>query len=188
MNSQDEDHIGSETEIIVSRSLDTHIFNTMEYKGRIITLDFQFKGNLKIRIIQCYLPASSHTISVQNDYTNELKRLTNEAKRKNYEIIIMENVSIFNTTNLLFNISEITSRYTFHGNDNNKATSSRIDYIWTSYFLALQLNNQKLYKLIDIKTDHLIILNQFFAQEIVGLKQLAKLKQQKTKMENDICV
>ncbi|CAB4405836.1 unnamed protein product [Rhizophagus irregularis] len=143
----------------------------MEYKGRIITLDFQFKGNLKIRIIQCYLPASSHAISVQNDYVNEIKRLIDEAKRKNYEIIMMgdlnnhydsflkrkqkgqqirskyrifeylENISMFDTTNLLFDISEANSRHTFH--------------------------------------DHLMILNQFFAQEIVGLKQLAKLKQQR---------
>ncbi|CAB4425399.1 unnamed protein product [Rhizophagus irregularis] len=208
-NLKDEDHVGSGTGIIVSRSLDAHIFNSMEYKGRIITLDFQFKGNLKIRIIQCYLPASSHAISVQNDYVNEIKRLIGEAKRKNYEIIMMgdlnnhydsflkrkqkgqqirskhrifeylENISMFDTTNLLFDISEANSRHTFHGNSNNKATSSRIDYIWTSHFLALQLNNQKLYKPNDIKTDHLMILNQFFAQEIVGLKQLAKLKQQR---------
>ncbi|PKC56640.1 hypothetical protein RhiirA1_473706 [Rhizophagus irregularis] len=151
----------------------------MEYKGRIITLDFQFKGHLKIRIIQCYLPASSHVISIQNDYMNEIKRLLDEAKRKNYEIIMMENILMFDTTNLLFDISETNSRHTFYGNGNNKATSSRIDYIWTSHFLALQLNNQKLYRPNDIKTDHLMILNQFFTQEIVGLKQLAKLQQQR---------
>ncbi|PKY35905.1 hypothetical protein RhiirB3_457490 [Rhizophagus irregularis] len=39
-NLKDEDHVGSGTGIIVSRSLDAHIFNIMEYKGRIITLDF----------------------------------------------------------------------------------------------------------------------------------------------------
>ncbi|RGB27887.1 hypothetical protein C1646_768512 [Rhizophagus diaphanus] len=44
---------------------------------------------------------------------------------------------------------------------------------------ALQLNHQKLYKSNNIKTDHLMVLNQFFAQEIIELKQLAKLKQQK---------
>ncbi|CAB5293927.1 unnamed protein product [Rhizophagus irregularis] len=140
---------------------------------------------------------------------NEIKRLLDEAKRKNYEIIMMgdlnnhydsflkrkqkgqqirskhrifeylENILMFNTTNLLFDISETNSRHTFHGNGNNKATSLKIDYIWTSHFLALQLNNQKLYRPNDIKTDHLMILNQFFAQEIVGLKQLAKLKQQR---------
>ncbi|CAB4442048.1 unnamed protein product [Rhizophagus irregularis] len=143
----------------------------MEYKGRIITLDFQFKGNLKIRIIQCYLPVSSHTITIQNDYMNEIKRLIDKAKRKNYKIIMMgdlnnhydsflkrkqkgqkirskyqifeylENISMLDTTNLLFDISETNSQHTFH--------------------------------------DHLMILNQFFAQEIVGLKQLVKLKQQK---------
>ncbi|PKK44862.1 hypothetical protein RhiirC2_804018 [Rhizophagus irregularis] len=123
---------------------------------------------------------------------NEIKRLLDKAKRKNYEIIMMgdlnnhydsflkrkqkgqqirskhqifeylENISMFDTTNLLFDISETNSRHTFYGNGNNKATFSRIDYIWTSYFLALQLNNQKLYRPNDIKTDHLMILNQFF--------------------------
>ncbi|PKK55246.1 hypothetical protein RhiirC2_802954, partial [Rhizophagus irregularis] len=110
---------------------------------------------------------------------NEIKRLLDEAKRKNYEIIMMGDLNNHYDLFLKRKQKGQQIRHTFYSNGNNKVTSSRIDYIWTSYFLALQLNNQKLYRPNNIKTVHLMILNQFFAQKIVGLKQLAKLKQQR---------
>lgn len=79
-NTKNKNHFESGTGIIVSRFLDTHIFNTMEYKRQ---------GNLKIRIIQCYLPVASYATSVQDDYINKLKRLINNVKRKHYKIIMM---------------------------------------------------------------------------------------------------
>ncbi|PKK60316.1 hypothetical protein RhiirC2_793510 [Rhizophagus irregularis] len=201
--------MGSGTGILIRRELDTYVFNKFDFKGRIIGLDLNFKGNLKIRIIQCYIPTTGAGLTEILIFHQELKRLIDQAKHKNYEIVLMgdfnnhydkylerrirgkctkaihnifkyfEDKLLFDSTTLLFDINKNNNRHTFErqGNDNNMI-ETRIDYIWTTNFLALQINSQKLYRLDGLTTDHLMLITQFNAQEILNLKQLAKLKKQ----------
>lgn len=71
---------GSDTGLLIAKELDNHVFNFYDYKERIIMVDLAFKGNLKLCIIQCYLPGKQHNKSIIEDYHLEIKRLISKAK------------------------------------------------------------------------------------------------------------
>lgn len=96
-----EDFRGSGTGILITKELNKHVFNRYEFKGRIILLDMAFKGNLKLCLIQCYLPGKQHSDLIINEYHTEIKRLIGEAKNRKYEIILMGDFNLYYDTYLL---------------------------------------------------------------------------------------
>lgn len=53
---------------------------------------------------------------------------------------------MFDTTNLLYDITDTNPQSTFSAKQNNVNIASRIDYRWTTHFL-ITIESSKLYKL-----------------------------------------
>src|SRR3954454_7318291 len=75
--------------IAVKTGLDKHVANVIKKLGRLISIDLNFKGSAKTRIINLYINCNEKDKQEREQLINELIKLIDEAKRKNYNLIVM---------------------------------------------------------------------------------------------------
>jgi exonuclease III len=88
----DDSFMGKGVGIIIRKNYAQHIVKHGSYKGRILYVDFIFKGKNKVRIIQYYGKSGSHTIKIKKEIEDLHQHLTSiirEGKQMNSEIILM---------------------------------------------------------------------------------------------------
>ena len=74
-------------DIAVKMGLHLHVANILSRKGRLISLDLNFKETDRIRIINVYINCNEK--EERESLIDDLKDLLVEAKKNNYRIIIM---------------------------------------------------------------------------------------------------
>jgi len=83
-------HSGSGVSVLLSQHFYNHIQKISCFHGRLISIDFGFKGRRPTRIISIYFPTKSqNNKQISHDTTRKITELLDEATRKNYEIIIL---------------------------------------------------------------------------------------------------
>src|SRR6266511_4557288 len=84
---------------LISRDIAKYIHRSNSYKGRVLSLDFQFKGKKKLRIINIYIPPRHN--SFRQHIQTFVKTLINSSIDDNYELILLgdfnTNIDRFNT-------------------------------------------------------------------------------------------
>ncbi len=194
---------GSGTGILIEKKYDAYVRGHNNYKGRIIYIDLYMKGNNKIRIIQTYINANKKERKEIEDIHSHIKKLIEESKKKNMEVIIMGDFNInyqryielhsgnrwehglfkfFERNNIGDTIPIINDNpeklYSYMPKNINQQ-SSRIDYIWVSAPLLMKIINSKIIDIEHFSTDHKMISASFITEELFGNKQKATIKKQK---------
>src|SRR6266496_1734959 len=83
-------HSGSGVSVLISQHFYNHIQKISCFHGRLISIDFGFKGRKPTRIISLYFPTKSqNNKQLSHETTRKITELLDEATRKNYEIIIL---------------------------------------------------------------------------------------------------
>src|SRR6266536_213492 len=194
---------GSGTGILIEKKYDAYVRGYNNYKGRIIYIDLYMKGNNKIRIIQTYINANKKEQKEIEDIHSHLRKLIDESKKKNMEVIIMGDFNInyqryiklhsgnrwehglfkfFERNNIGDTIPIINDNpeklYSYMPKNINQQPS-RIDYIWVSAPLLMKIINSKIIDIEHFSTDHKMISASFITEELFGNKQKATIKKQK---------
>lgn len=86
---------GSGVAIIVSASLNAHVFKTFRFKGRILFLDLRFKHKKHLRLITAYLPSNPFKDKdLIIELYSQLDLLINEAMKNKYKVILMGDFNV----------------------------------------------------------------------------------------------
>ena len=192
--------------IAVKMGLHLHVANILSRKGRLISLDLNFKGTDRIRIINVYINCNEKEKEERESLIDDLKDLLVEAKKNNYRIIIMgdfnadaekydkkeiiRNKEKYRIIQLLRNenlydthkITNLNDTIDFTWN-NSKETKRRLDYIWISENLIQDLIVTKIEhnELIAEQTDHRLITMILDNTRIFGKRSRANKKRNKIK-------
>src|SRR5688572_17740724 len=75
--------------LLIKRTWSSHIFKTHCNHDRYIYIDLLFKGKLKLRVINVYLPSSNQQKELSIKIQNEIMHLLKESIEQHYHIIIM---------------------------------------------------------------------------------------------------
>src|SRR6266542_5373931 len=83
-------HSESGVSVLISQHFYNHLQKISCFHGRLICIDFGFKGRKPTRIISIYFPTKSqNNKKISHETTREVTELLDEATKKNYEIIIL---------------------------------------------------------------------------------------------------
>src|SRR3990170_2384434 len=164
---------------LISRDIAKHIHRSRSYESRIMTIDFQFKGNKKLRLMNIYIPPRHNTF--RQHIQNLAKSIVDDSIADNYDLIIMgdfnTNIDRFNHR-VINNLSITGNRYDFlnHLSTHNfNDTSLKFDIhptpTWNdqsridSIFVSSSIYNQTLYsnstKLKFCASDHKLVTSTF---------------------------
>jgi len=153
--------------LIIRTQLTKHVRLVKSYKGRIIYVDFYFKGKNKLRVIQFYNYADSNHKCENLELYNKIHEIIKEAIKFKFHIVIMGDFNL-KPDDIITNapksckkkniplwrrkIFTILNKYLFQDTAAylsnhpeytwfNKTSSSRIDHIWISRNLLPDLIN-----------------------------------------------
>jgi len=192
--------------IAVKMGLHLHVANVISRKGRLISLDLNFKGTDRIRIINIYINCNEREKSERESLIDDLKDLLIEGKKNNYRIIIMgdfnadaekydkkgniKNKGKYRIIQLLRNENLYDTHKMTNLNDeidftwnNSRDTKRRLDYIWITENLIQDLIITRIEhnELLTEQTDHKLITMVLDNTRIFGKRSKAKEKRNKAK-------
>ena len=91
-HNDDQNPKGKGVGLIISKILSRYIYNIKGYKGRILTVDLQFRKKKRLRIIVYYGMANIHSYEDKKlctEIVNELIKCVQEGKMCGYEILLL---------------------------------------------------------------------------------------------------
>ena len=195
-------HVDTGVRLIVNKNISMHIFNKGMIEGRAIFVNIHSKGKQVIRIIQIYLHANKLYIKDRKQLQRQIFEIVQQVQTRHYHVIVMgdfnfdpkhRNVTAYNkqkldfilnleannlhdTTNLVYDITPDTPHNTWFKPNSNIA--SRIDMIWCTDRLAMDLIDNTLTRTELYGSDHLLITSTF-TTDMFNFKNHARLRQHK---------
>ncbi|PKB98930.1 DNase I-like protein [Rhizophagus irregularis] len=174
--------------LIIKKDLRKHVYNIEKRKGRMLIVDFSFKNNKKLRTILIYNVTgnNSQVMGEKKEINAEVIKAIKEAKNKKLEVICFGDFNMqysqykkkkekgvfINKELLFFQKLEDLNLWDVHKEeydmDHNKEiytftgilSKTRIDYIWVSENIFLELTNAKI-KHFDGRFDHKLLTLNF---------------------------
>lgn len=75
--------------LIIKEDLERHIYNITKYEGRVLSIDFCFKKNKKLRIILVYnISGNKYANRMRVDINNQIIKKIKKAKNNQMELIV----------------------------------------------------------------------------------------------------
>ena len=195
---------GAGVGLLVHNNLAKHIHKVGKYNGRIIYIDFSFKGHNKIRIIQIYLQANIHDRKDIEQTYKYLSNIVHEAHNKNIKIILMgdfnidpekrnidqrkwrykilntlENEDMLDVYEVFNEVKNNNNAYTFIPTNTN-LSCTRIDLIYMSRALINEVLSCDNHKINVYESDHKALFIMLLP-DILGMKSMAAQRQKKIK-------
>ncbi|CAB4474180.1 unnamed protein product [Rhizophagus irregularis] len=169
--------------LIVKKNIAQYIYRNGSYNGRIIFIDFMFKHNKKLRIIQYYgvvnAKASTEKKEESKKTINELFKLMREALSTQHELIVMEEkFNLYDPHRIMYDITPSNPIYTW----TNGVNYSRIDYIWITENLMMNYEDTMFTDISqDFRTDHKMLSFSLWTEELCSTHLVFNHKQEKIK-------
>lgn len=176
--------------LIVTASLEKHIYKINKYRGHVLTVDFCFKKNKKLRIILVYnVTGGNYNMEERIDINNKIIGFIKDAKRRHLEIVCLgdfnmqyrkyqdksrkyvqlnkalkffgklEELNLWDVHKEFLDMDVNGEIYTYTNDINNH--QSRIDYIWVSENIFVQLIDAKIKTFSGHKLDHKLLTFNF---------------------------
>lgn len=168
--------------LIISEAFEKHIFKIEKFKGRVLSIDFGFKRNKKLRIILVYNISRNRSVKERIEINTKVIQYIKEAKATRSEVICLgdfnmqykkykekklRNVLVNKALRFFEKLEELNlwdvhkefldmdnTKEIFTYISHNKKHASRIDYIWVSENLFLQLADAKIRSFDGHHLDH----------------------------------
>ena len=208
----DETPNGAGVALLVHKSLAKNIHKIERFEGKMIILHFKFKGRKRLCIIQIYLPSEKRN---SEKIQNHIQKVIKEERLVNSNIVVMGDFNAVNNPMVdrstkksdwkpeapIFPYLEDSGfldihkhweeaihnkKYPSHTWKNTKS-SSRIDYIWLSQDLALNIYSFKNEEFDTItNSDHTLLQVAILSDEIIGGSKIANTYKKKPRTILDL--
>ena len=196
--------IGCGVGLLVKNEIAKYIHHHGSYEDRLVYIDLNMKGKIRMRIIQVYMPANPKDFSIRVKVNKEIRHLILEAENRDSKVILMgdfnadpkfthehnnryskncqlykylEDMEFSDTIKTCHEIDESQPWNTWRNNQGTQ--KSRIDSMWLSNNLISELIYSSLVETIMYNSDHDMVISFIDKQHLFRERGLAKAKQRK---------
>ena len=194
--------IGSGVGLLVKEDIAKYVYQHNSFEDRIVYVDLNMKGKIRIRIIQVYMPANPANYKERVKINKEIKRLILEAENKNSKIILMgdfnadpkftyehtnrnskscqlyrylEDMEFVDVIKACHEINEGDPWNTWRNSQNTQMF--RIDGMWMSNDIISELTYSSLIETVLYNSDHDMVITFIDKRHLFNERSLAKAKQ-----------